>query len=298
MISLEEFYIKNSGIVPERINKEIGHFNVFRIDEFMAGKKDNAMSYSQRAYYKIGLIRGNNIAEYADKNISINQNALLFATPKIPYNWVPQDDDQTGYFCIFTDEFLLQAKSGVVLDHLPIFQPGGYPVFQLADEDTAELDAIFLKMYRTLSSDYVFKYDMLRNYVIELIHYGQRLQPATSLYSAHTALARVSSLFVELLERQFPIATTSQKLNLRTAAGYADRLAIHVNYLNKAIKINTGRTTTNIINQRIEQEAKILLKQTDWNVSEIANCLGFKEVAHFSNFFRKQTSFSPVAFRS
>ena len=59
-----------------------------------------------------------------------------------------------------------------------------------------------------------------------------------------------------------------------------------------------GKTTTDVISTRIIQEAKILLKQTDWNVSEIAYCLGFEEVAHFSNFFRKQTTLSPLAFRA
>jgi AraC-like DNA-binding protein len=46
------------------------------------------------------------------------------------------------------------------------------------------------------------------------------------------------------------------------------------------------------------QEAKILLKQTDWNISEIAYSLGFEEVAHFSNFFKRQTSLAPLVFRS
>ena len=59
-----------------------------------------------------------------------------------------------------------------------------------------------------------------------------------------------------------------------------------------------GRTTTDIISSRIIQEAKILLKQTDWNISEIAYSLGFEEVAHFSNFFKRQTSVAPVTFRS
>jgi transcriptional regulator GlxA family with amidase domain len=148
-----------------------------------------------------------------------------------------------------------------------------------------------------LASDYAFKYDLIRNYVLELIHYGQKLQPATMLHPAHTASARVSSLFIELLERQFPIESPHQKLNLRTAKDYADRLAVHVNHLNKVLKENTGRTTTDIISNRIVKEAKILLKQTDWNVSEIAFSLGFEEVAHFSNFFRKQTSIAPMALR-
>jgi AraC family transcriptional activator of pobA len=300
-ITLEEFYKVNTSLIPEGINKEIGHFNVFKIDELMAQIKKKvvpAMPYNRRAYYKISMISGRNKAEYADKVIDIEKNALLFATPKIPYNWLPQDDNQFGSFCIFTHDFLIQNKSGVILDELPIFQPGGYPIFQLSDEEVADIGFIFNKMHKELSSNYAYKYDLLRNYLLELIHYGQKLQPASSLYPTHNASARVSSLFIELLERQFPIESPHQKLNLRTAKDYADRLSVHVNHLNKVLKENTGKTTTDIITGRIIQEAKILLKQTDWNISEIAYSLGFEQVAHFSNFFRKQTSFAPVIFRS
>jgi AraC family transcriptional activator of pobA len=296
--TIEEFYSETSQLIPEGINKEIGHFNVFKIDELIASaKKNGTMPYDRRAYYKISLIKGHNRAEYADKVIDIEKNGLLFGTPKIPYNYIPQDDNQSGLFCIFTHDFLIQNKSGVVLDELPIFQPGGYPIFQLTDEDAEELTHLFQKMYKELSSDYLYKYDLLRNYVLELIHYGQKLQPATLLYPSHNASARVSSLFVELLERQFPIESPSQKLGLRTAKDYADRLSVHVNHLNKVLRENTGKTTTDIISSRIVQEAKILLKQTNWNISEIAYSLGFEQVAHFSNFFRKQTSFAPIAFR-
>lgn len=296
--TLEQFYQQTASLLPEGINKEIGHFNVFKIDEMMAKvRKKGIMPYNRRAYYKISMISGRNRAEYADKVIDIEKNALLFATPKIPYHYVPQDEDQSGYFCIFTSDFLVQTKSGVVLDDLPIFQPRGYPIFQLTDEETEDIMFIFKKMYKELSSDYAYKYDLLRNYVLELIHYGQKLQPATALYPSHTASARVSSLFIELLERQFPIESPNQKLSLRTAKDYADRLAVHVNHLNKVLKENTGQTTTDIISSRIIQEAKILLKQTDWNISEIGYCLGFEQVAHFSNFFRKQTSLSPITFR-
>jgi AraC family transcriptional activator of pobA len=297
--SLEEFYKETAAGIPNGIHKEIGHFNVFKIDEIIASqkKKPGSMPYNRRAYYKISAISGRNKAEYADKVVDIEKNALLFATPRIPYHWLPQDDNQSGYFCIFTDEFLVQNKSGVVLDELPIFQPGGYPIFQLSDEESEDIKFIFKKMHKELSSNYVYKYDLLRNYVLELIHYGQKLQPASLLYPKHTASARVSSLFIELLERQFPIESPHQKLSLRTAKDYADRLAVHVNHLNKVLKENTGKTTTDIISGRVTQEAKILLKQTDWNISEIAYSLGFEQVAHFSNFFKKQTTLAPVSFR-
>ncbi|MBC7893731.1 MAG: AraC family transcriptional regulator, partial [Sphingobacteriaceae bacterium] len=218
-ISLDEFYRTTSALIPEGLNKEIGHFNVFEISEIQRLKRKSAsfMPYNRRAYYKISLIRGRNQAQYADKVIDIEQNALLFATPRIPYHYLPQDDNQSGHFCIFTADFLVHTKSGVIVDELPLFRPGGYPVFQLSDQQAEELTFIFRKMHQELASTYAYKYDLLRNYVLELVHYGQKLQPATALYPTHTASARVSSLFIELLERQFPIESPQQKLPLRTA---------------------------------------------------------------------------------
>ncbi|RYY54404.1 MAG: AraC family transcriptional regulator, partial [Chitinophagaceae bacterium] len=258
-ISLPEFYNGITEVLPEGIGREIGHFNVFSIKDLVARLKDKpGMPYNRRAYYKISLIRGRNRAEYADKVIEIQKNALLFATPRIPYNYIPVAPEQSGFFCIFTDEFLVQSKSGVVLDDLPIFRPGGYPVFNVSEEQSAGIETIYRKMMAELSSDYAFKYDLLRNYVLELIHAGQKLQPATALYPTHSASARVSSLFIELLERQFPIESPHQKLKLRTAKDYADTLSIHVNHLNKVLKENVGKTTTDLISSRVTQEAKIL----------------------------------------
>jgi len=299
IISVADFYKDTAALVPSEISREIGHFNVFNVDDLVARMKVKPfMPYNRRAYYKISLISGHNRAEYADKVIEIEKNALLFATPKVPYHWLPMDADQSGHFCIFTDEFLLPAKSGVVLDDLPIFRAGGYPVFQISDTDREEIDFIFRKMHKELASGYAYKYDLLRNYVLELIHFGQKLAPASVLHTTHDASTRISSLFIELLERQFPIESPHQKINLRTAKDYADHLAVHVNHLNKVLKESTGKTTTAIISNRIIQEAKILLRQTDWNVSEIAYCLGFDEIAHFSNFFKKQTSLTPLSFRA
>ncbi len=288
-----------SQLMPPGIRQDIGHFNVFDISEtYQNVKRTNVMPYNRRAYYKISWICGRNRAEYADKVINIEQNALLFATPKVPYHWVPLSDDQSGFFCVFTDEFLLKSKSGVVIDKLPIFRSGGYPVFQLNESEASEIEQIFRKMRDEISSDYEFKYDLLRNYVLELIHRGQKLQPVDVREDNHTASSRITSLFIELLERQFPIESPGQKIELRSARDFAERLAVHVNHLNKVLKDSTGKTTTEFIASRIALEAKFLLKGTDWNISDIAFSLGFEEVAHFSNFFRKQTSLSPIKFRA
>ncbi|WP_254411632.1 helix-turn-helix domain-containing protein [Dyadobacter diqingensis] len=297
IITVQDFYKQASLLIPERIQKEIGHFNVFKTEEvFESGS--TKMPYNRRAYYKISLIIGKNRAEYADKVIDIEDNALLFATPQIPYNYHSLDEKQSGIFCIFSEDFFAQGNIGKPVSEFPVFQPGGNPIFFLNPEQIEEVKAIFGKMLRELDSDYAYKYDLIRNYVMELIHTGQKLQPVSGLHVETNAFRRVSSLFMELLERQFPVEPPHQKLKLRSAKDYADRLSIHVNYLNKVLKEMTGKTTTGLILERIVQEAKILLKHTDWNISEIAYCLGFDEPSHFNNLFKKHTSLTPKTFRA
>jgi len=303
--SLDEFYQRFATAVaaephtllPPDAERETGHFNVFNIADQFGDYPQLPMLYDRRAYYKISLIRGRSRAEYANKVIELDQSALLFATPKVPYRWLPQDPAQAGRFCVFTSEFLLPIKSGILLDELPLFQAGGHPVFGVSEAEWTELDAIFQKMERELASSYPYKYDLLRTYVLELIHAGQKLQPLPVRQPALTAAARIATLFTELLERQFPIQAQQQLPALRTAKDYADRLAVHVNHLNKALKQHTGRTTTELIATRYVEEAKRRLQQPTWTISQVADSLGFAEVADFSHFFKRHTAVSPAAFR-
>jgi AraC family transcriptional regulator, transcriptional activator of pobA len=280
-------------------NNDLGHFNVFDMVKFyFSGNKKSEMTYNRRLYYKISLIKGKNLVEYVDKTVMIEKQGILFATPKIPYRYTPQNKKQSGFFCVFTKEFLSKSKIGLLIDDLPIYQYNSDFVYQLNDEQYLEMETIFKKMDAELSSDYAFKYDLLRNYVLELIHTGQKLKPMETNTVSTNAASRISSLFIELLERQFPIESVAQVIQLKTPLDFAKRLGIHINHLNKVLKEATSRNTTEIINGRITEEAKILLRQTQWNVSEIAYSLGFGEVAHFSNFFKKQTSLSPLKYRN
>lgn len=305
--SIKEFYQEILGekvcnnldcFLNDESNTDIGHFNVFNIaDMYKVCKSKPVMPYNRRTYYKISLIKGKNLVEYADKVVEIDTYGVLFATPRIPYRYTPLNHEQSGYFCVFTKDFMTKSKVGISIDELPIFSPNGDFVLQITEQQYEEMASIFEKIFLEITSEYQFKYDLIRNYVMELIHFGQKLKPINAIHKKHNASVRISTLFIELLERQFPIESPNQILQLRTAKDYVDVLGVHVNHLNKVLKNLTGKTTTEIISNRVVQEAKVLLKQTTWNISEIAYSLGFEEVAHFSNFFKKQTSSSPLAFR-
>lgn len=306
-ISVRDFYKEICGdsgcqldyFLDSENTIDLGHFNVFDIAKFYYGdRKKCEMTYNRRLYYKISLIKGKNLVEYAGKTVMIEKQGILFATPKIPYRYTAQNSEQSGFFCVFTKEFVSKSKTGLIIDELPIYQPTSDFVYQLNNEQYRDIEIIFNKMDAELSSDYPYKYDLLRNYVLELIHTGQKLKPVESLPGVTNAAGRISSIFIELLERQFPIENEAQVIQLKTPVEFANALSVHTNHLNKVLKETTGRSTTEIINGRIAEEAKILLKQTHWNVSQIAFALGFDEVAHFSNFFKKHTGVSPMKFRN
>ncbi|UOG73596.1 helix-turn-helix transcriptional regulator [Hymenobacter tibetensis] len=294
-VSLEDFYQSKIHWMPENLKQDIGHFNVFRLDDFV-GPKACHLPYSRKDFYKITLVTGRSNYHFADKTVEVRGNALLFANPMVPYDWEPLDDQQTGFFCIFTEAFLQRHSHAGVLE-LPMFKPGGQPLYSLNDEQLSACKQLFEKMFAEIDSSYAFKYDLLRNYVFELVHSALKLQPATTLYQDSNAATRIASLFTELLERQFPIETPGQQVQLRNANAFAGQLAVHVNHLNRALKEVTGKTTSQLIADRLVQEAHALLKHTAWNVSEISYSLGFEEPAHFSNFFKKRAGVTPTAMR-
>ncbi|RQO29658.1 AraC family transcriptional regulator [Taibaiella sp. KBW10] len=294
METLAAFYKRQYDFMPDKLCKEICHFNVFKLEPF-SGNHSKPVPYKKRDYFKITLLIGESTIAYADKAIQIQKQALIFSNPQIPYRWEHTDQIHQGYFCIFDQSFFHHYGN---LNQYSVFQPEGDHVFELSDEQAAILAGNFERMLTEINSDYIHKYDLLRTIVYEMVHFTLRMQASDHL-NKHplNAAQRIATLFLELMERQFPIDDVHQALGLRSASDYAEKLNIHVNHLNRALKEATEKTTSQIIAERLLQEAKILLKQTSWTVSEIAYALGYTEVTHFNNFFKKHMSVSPLKFR-
>ncbi|MFN1215887.1 helix-turn-helix domain-containing protein [Chryseobacterium kwangjuense] len=293
--TIQGFYLRNGKMErPDPpAGSGVGHFNVFSRDSCSL-----VTPYSRRDYYKISLIIGKGKLHYADKWIYVDRPALLFSNPVVPYSWDAENEDQTGWFCLFTDQFLQNGtRLGNLLDS-QLFKIGGTPVFFIDETQQKIVSDLFIKMMNEIQTEYVHKYDMLRACLHLLIHETMKMQPAENFQPYQNASHRVASLFMELLERQFPIDSPEAFLKLKTPNDYSRSLSIHVNSLNRSVKEMTGKTTSQQITSRIIQEANALLKHTDWNISEIAYGLGFEEPAYFTNFFKKQTGLAPNAVRT
>lgn len=267
---------------------------MFRIEDVLSPDHKQA-NYSRRNFFKISLITGKNRIFYADKTFDIQGTSLVFTNPMMPYLWERVTETQTGYICIFTEAFLSQMGD---VKTFPVFQHTELGVLMLSDTDTTFFRQLFVRMEEELAGNYSYKYDLIRNLLMEVVHGAQKRHPVEAAPPSHSkATERITTIFRELLERQFPIDLSNQVIQLSTPAEFAQQLAIHVNHLNKALKEQTGQTTIQLINDRILQEAKILLKTTDWTINEIAWSLGFEEPNHFSSFFKKRTNLTPKAFR-
>ena len=268
-------------------------FNAFQIEA-----DDNATRlYSRKDFYKICLTTGKSIIHYADRSFDTEGTVLFFGNPHIPYSWETLSTTYVGYTCLFSEEFLKPAERSDSLLQSPFFKIGGTPILKITEEQRLFLNGLFEKMIEEQTSDYAFKDDLIRNYIQLIIHEALKLQPSENFNSSQNATSRLTRVFLELLERQFPIESLDRPLQLKTAQDYAHNLSVHVNYLNRCVKEITGKSTTTVISERLVSEAKSLLQHTDWNIAEIAFALGFEYPTYFNNFFKKMTDSNPRSFR-
>jgi AraC-like DNA-binding protein len=293
--SIEEFLKHKVNWLPTDLQKDIGHFNVFRMEDCIG--PDKTPKYSRRDFYKVSVTTGEHLYHYGDKTLEISGPTLMFFNPSVPYIFDQLSNTPKGFFCIFKESFFTEHLRTRIKD-LPMFMPGNKPSYALTRQQLEDVNNVFEKMINEIGSDYQYKYDLIRNYIMEIVHYALKIQPVEHLYPNGDANARITAVFTELLERQFPIETPSQRFSLRSPKDFANQLSIHVNHLNRALRSTTGKTTSELIFERLVAEAVALLKHTDWNISEISYSLGFEEPAHFNNFFKKHTSFTPSTLRA
>ena len=245
----------------------------------------------------MGLVTGDMTLYYGDKLMEITGTVLFFVNPHIPHAVVRSAKKRKGYACLFTETFIAGRERKEILQTSPLFRLDGTPILPLNKEQAAFMTGLFQKMLVVHSSNYDHKDELIKNCIELIIHEALRIRPPSNGQPHKNATARIARLFMELLERQFPIDNTEQPLRLRTPQDFAKMLAVHVNYLNRSVKEATGKPTSVHITERIAAEAKALLLYTDWSVADVAYSLGFEYPTYFNNFFKRVTGSTPNSLR-
>jgi len=79
---------------------------------------------------------------------------------------------------------------------------------------------------------------------------------------------------------------------------YAELLFITSKHLNDTIKSLTNRPALYFIHERVIHEAEYLLVYSTLSIKEIASTLSFENSTHFSRFFKKKRTVTPLQFRT
>ncbi|GAB3933941.1 hypothetical protein [Mucilaginibacter myungsuensis] len=202
--------MENRSIIGSDFNAELKlkGFKVYKTDSNSAGH-----AYSRKDFFKINITFGDFIFHYAERSFETAPIFLFFGNPHIPYSCEAISEQHSGYTCLFSEDFLKPNERSESLLQSPLFKIGGNPIFNLTEDQADVFIPLFQKMLLEQDADYAYKDEMIRNYISLLIHEALKIQPAGNNYKYNNASSRITSVFLELLERQFPIESADQSLN-------------------------------------------------------------------------------------
>jgi AraC-like DNA-binding protein len=264
-----------------------GNFTALPLHDLTAENLAASAIYCRRDFYKVSIVSGHATYHYSDQQYAVptGKSAMVFTNRQMPYRWEIHSGKGQGYIAAFTDDFLPPYQKTFSIFESPAF---------FVIENTQPFTTLFEKMIAEQHSGYPNKQDLLFLYIQECIHEVLKTNPAPPATPAN----RIVTAFQHLLANQFPMVSPLQQIHLRTPQAFADELAVHPNYLNRALKTATGKTTTELIITRIMQEARALLIHSDWTIAQISDSLGYEEPTHFTKAFRKCNGKTPTAFRT
>lgn len=78
----------------------------------------------------------------------------------------------------------------------------------------------------------------------------------------------------------------------------ASSLHYDFSWLSREIKRKTGKTYTEIVQEKRLSQASFLLTNTDMNISDIANQVGYDNISYFHKLFKKRFNMSPYKYKN
>lgn len=190
-----------------------------------------------------------------------------------------EGDVNKGYLCHFNEDIL----SGIYKKS----DPWDFPQYICPDRRSARF---ILQLFERLFFEYVThgleRKDLIAAYLCALLC---ELKHASAPTAGVNGTSDLAHQFKQLVHTHF---RTKQLVK-----DYAALLHVTPNHLNKTIKALTGKSPTRWIDEIILSEAKTLLQQTSFSISEVAMEVGFTDQSYFSRLFRRYEGVTPTRFR-
>ncbi|MCP9765545.1 helix-turn-helix domain-containing protein [Lacihabitans soyangensis] len=198
--------------------------------------------------------------------------------------------DVEGFYCHFDIE-LLTDKTNLrnLLNEFPFLEFNSFPLVKIDTLTKGYVLPLLERLLIEYKSDKKNSFDIFRSYLIALFSELKPFVETSTPVSANAA---------SLITEQFKKALSKYIYEKNKITDYAELLSISPNHLNKCVKNTLGKSAHDLLNEMLLLEAKVLLKQTNLNVTEIAYKIGKNEVTDFARFFKTQTGMRPSEYRS
>lgn len=269
-------------------------FILKRMEDIYFNGDGESDSPHRHDYYAIILVEKGKGVHYVDfEKYDISDHSVYFILPGQMHQVVLSEAPK-GWVLAFTEEFLISNSiSEKLINDIYLFNDYG-------QSPPLPLNESQMNIYKSLIDQMEHFSASLKNYSGEAT--GSLLKLFLIQSNNHCSLAKENNpqliettnhllrSFKQLLEKHYK---TKHKVS-----DYADMLAVTADYLNKTVKNITGKPAKEHIQSKLIVEAKRTLLFSNISSKELSYELGFEESAHFNNFFKKTTGFSPTEFRS
>lgn len=265
-------------------------FEMFRLSELFGRQLDHALDAPQRPEFHtlyIGL-RGKGTLNVDFSAVPLGADTLTVVARGRVQSFVP-GSAVDAWMLLFVPELVaLDARSVDPLRGATVLDPGWpTPALRLARQDRDELGGLA----EQLAAEQARPLDAIQPALMSallraILLRAERIAGASSARPARTPeLAR----FFTILERDC--------LATRSVAHYASAVGLSPRRLAEVLVAHTGRSTKQVIDDRVVLEQKRLLAHTDISVKELADRTGFAEPTNLVKFFRHHTKTTPLEFR-
>lgn len=160
----------------------------------------------------------------------------------------------------------------------------------LNDAVKPEIQALFEKLLAVSKDDKPRKRQLVLSLITQVYIELERYAAPGELLTA----SEQKSYYEKFLK--FEALVEAHFLSEKSAAAYANRMNITAKHLNRINRLIVGKTTSEIIADRVILEAKRMLIYAKENFLEVSEKLGFSDYAHFSKQFKAKTGLTPSAF--
>lgn len=228
----------------------------------------------------IVFLRGGGVHNINFEESAIRTNSIHILSAG-DLHWVERNKQSEGFLIIFKEEFLY--KLGFLNPDIPYNRFFSHSqVIDLDKEMAADFQTFFEELQLNKSRD-VYMLSLIGTFLTKIVAcFDAGKEPQSSQHPLTADLTK-------LINKNF-----KKRLSMEE---YAKLLHTSPGNLRKIIKAHTGQSVQGLQQARLLKEAKKLLCYPDYNISDVAYELGFKETAHFSNWFKKQVGKTPSEYK-